>query len=89
MKHTDLVNEVSERLGLPPIVVDKVYRAYWRFIRDTIKRLPLKDNIPEEDFLKLRTNFNIPSLGKLSCSYDRVRRVRERYEYIRDLRKKT
>lgn len=89
MRYTDLVNEVSEKLGLPSVVVDKVYRAYWRFIRNTIKELPLKEDIPKEDFLKLRTNFNIPSLGKLSCSYERVRRVRRRYEYIRDLRKKT
>lgn len=70
-------------------MVDKVYRSYWKSIRDTIQELSLKDDISEEEFQKLRTNFNIPSLGKLSCTYDRVKRVKERYKYIRNLREKT
>lgn len=70
-------------------MVDKVYRSYWKSIRDTIQELSLKDDISEEEFQKLRTNFNIPSLGKLSCTYDRAKRVKERYKYIRNLREKT
>lgn len=70
-------------------MVDKVYRSYWKSIRDTIQELSLKDDISEEEFQKLRTNFNIPSLGKLLCTYDRVKRIKERYKYIRNLREKT
>lgn len=89
MDYKDLITQISKELSLPYKVVDKVYKSYWRFIRDTIQNLPLKENLTEEDFQKLRTNFNIPSLGKLSCTYDRVKRVKERYKYIRNLREKT
>ena len=89
MDYKDLITQISKELGLPYKVVDKVYKSYWRFIRDTIQNLPLKENLTEEDFQKLRTNFNIPSLGKLSCTYDRVKGVKERYKYIRNLREKT
>ena len=89
MDYNSLVTQVSKELNLPFRVVDKVYRSYWKSIRDTIQGLPLKDDIPEEEFQKLRTNFNITSLGKLSCTYDRVKRVKERYRYIRNLREKT
>lgn len=88
MKYDNLIIQVSKELDLPFRVVDKVYKSYWRFIRDTIQSLPLKDSMSEEEFQNLRTNFNIPSIGKLSCTYDRVKRVKERYKYIRDLKEK-
>lgn len=88
MNYNDLVTQLSKELNLPPRVVDKVYKSYWKFIRDSTQGLPLKEDISEEEFQKLRTNFNIPSLGKLSCTYDRVKRVKERYKYIRNLREK-
>lgn len=88
MNYNTFASQVSKEVGLPTEVVSKVYRYYWKFIRDSIQSLPLKEDISEEDFNKLRTNFNIPSIGKLSCTYDRVRRVKERYKYIKNLREK-
>jgi len=48
----------------------------------------LKDDISEEEFKKIKTNFNIPSLGKLYCTRDRYLRVKKRFEYINNLREK-
>ena len=88
MVYNDIITQVSKNLNLPVSIVDKVYKSYWKFIRTTIQELPIKETMSEEDFKQLRTNFNIPSLGKLSCTYDRLRRVRERYKYIKNLREK-
>ena len=88
MNYNDLVIQVSKELNLPFRVVDKVYKSYWKSIRDTIQELPLKDDISEDEFQKLRTNFNIPSLGKLTCTYDRVKGVKQKYKYIRNLRER-
>lgn len=82
MKYSDIINRISQEMNLPYNVVDTAYKSYWEFIRTTIQALPLKDNINEEEFAKLRTNFNIPSLGKLSCTYDRMVGVKKRYKYI-------
>lgn len=89
MDYNSAVTQISKELNLPSGVVDKAFKSYWRFIRDTIQKLPLKDDMSEEEFQQLRTNFNIPSLGKLSCTYDRVKRVKQRYNYIKNLREKT
>ena len=86
MDYKDLITQISKELSLPYKVVDKVYKSYWRFIRDTIQNLPLKENLTEEDFQKLRTNFNIPSLGKLSCTYDRVKGVKRRFKYLQQIK---
>ena len=86
MNYPDIISKVSQEMGLLPEVVDTVYKSYWKFIKQTIQSLPLKDDISEEDFTKLRTNFNIPSLGKLTCTFDRMMGVKKRFKYIKRLR---
>ena len=86
MNYPDIIGKVSQEMGLPPEVVDTAYKSYWKFIKQTIQSLPLKDDISEEDFTKLRTNFNVPSLGKLTCTYDRMMGVKKRFKYIKRLR---
>lgn len=86
MNYPDIIGKVSQEMGLPPEVVDTAYKSYWKFIKQTIQSLPLKDDISEEDFTKLRTNFNIPSLGKLTCTFDRMMGVKKRFKYIKKLR---
>lgn len=86
MNYPDIIGKVSQEMGLPPEVVDTAYKSYWKFIKQTIQSLPLKDDISEEDFTKLRTNFNIPSLGKLTCTFDRMVGVKKRFKYIKKLR---
>ena len=88
MNYPDIVGKVSRELNLPKEVVDKTYKAFWFFIKQHIQSLPLKENLNEEDFAKLRTNFNIPSLGKLTCTYDRMLGIKKRYKLINQIREK-
>ena len=87
MKYSEIINQVSKELDIPVEVVDKAYRSSFEFIKNKIQSLPLKDDITEEEFSQLRTNFNIPSLGKLVCTYDRMVGVKKRFNYIKELRK--
>lgn len=88
MNYSDIIGKVSEEINLPKGVVDKTYKAFWLFINQSIQSLPLKENLNEEDFNKLRTNFNIPSLGKLSCTYKRMVGMKKRFEIIKQIREK-
>ena len=85
MNYPDIIGKVSKELNIPKEVVDAAYKSYWYFIKQTIQSLPLKDDIDEEEFAKLRTNFNIPSLGKMTCTFDRMMGVKKRFEYIKRL----
>lgn len=87
MTYDQIINKVAGELNLPEELVRKTYKAYWQFIRDTIQLLPLKEDISDEEFLKLNTNFNIPSLGKLTCTIDRYKGMKSRFKYIKNLRK--
>lgn len=86
MTYKDVLNKVSKDTGIEVDIIDKTYKSYWVFIRNTIQELPLKDNLSEDSFKELKTNFNIPSLGKLSCTYNRYRRVKDKFNYIKKLR---
>lgn len=86
MIYSEVIKQVSTELGLPPKVVKEAYESYWTFIRNNIKALPLKEDLSKEEFDKLRTNFNIPSLGKLSCTYDRFIGIKKRLNYLNKLR---
>ena len=88
MNYPGIIDKVSEELNLPKEVVDKTYKAFWLFINKSIQSLPLKEDLNEEDFAKLKTNFNIPSLGKLTCTYDRMLGVKKRFNFIKQLREK-
>lgn len=88
MTYSEIVNKVAGDTGLSSEVVDRTYKAYWMSIRSMISELPLKDDMNEEEFNRLRTNFNIPSLGKLACNYQRYTGVKKRFEHIKRLREK-
>lgn len=88
MSYSDIIDKVSEELNLPKELVDRTYRAYWLSIKQYVQSLPLKEDINEEDFIKLRTSFNIPSLGKLCITWDRLVGCKKRFEIIKKIREK-
>lgn len=88
MTYEDIIEKVSEEANLPKEVADRIYKSYWEFIRNTIKDLPLKKDLSEEQFNKIRTNFNIPSIGKLYCSYDKYSKIKKRFNNIKNIREK-
>lgn len=88
MKYSDIISKVSKDLNLPRELVENAYKAYWIFIRDTIEELPLKTELTQDEYVNLRTNINIPSLGKLHCTYNRYIGIRNRFNIINKIRQK-
>ena len=75
----EAIDNLARELNLPKEVIKQVYKSYWVFIKNHINNLPLKEELTKEQFNKLRTNFNIPYLGKLYCNYDRWVRLTNMY----------
>lgn len=84
MDSKEIIQTVSKKLNIPHEVVNKAYSSYWEFIKTTIEKLPLKEDLTEEQFSQLRTNFNVPSLGKLNCTYERMLGIKQKYKYAKD-----
>ena len=88
MRFKDIINKVSEELNLPKDLIENTYKAYWNFIKDTIEELPLKTELTQQEYGNLKTNINIPSLGKLHCTYNRYIGIRNRFNIINKIRQK-
>lgn len=84
MTYQEIVDSVAQDTGLSSVFVDKVYRSYWRAIREHIKELPLKMELSDDEFKELRPNINIPSIGKLHVTLDRYHRTNKVKEYKKD-----
>lgn len=77
----EIIEKVASDLNLPTKFVDSVYKSYWQAIRQYISELPLKtaDNISN-----IKTNINIPSLGKFHCTEEEFNRLKHKYEIIKN-----
>lgn len=80
MTYREIVAEIAKRLNLPRELVDKTYRGYWRAIKEHIEALPLKEDMSEEEFVRMQPNVNIPSLGKLNVTFERYKALRQLYK---------
>ena len=81
MNYNEIISEVAEKLSIPEETVNKVYRAYWKAVREHITSLPLKEDLSDGEFNNLQPNVNIPSIGKLYVTLDRYKRMKKMQEY--------
>lgn len=80
MTYDEIVEKVSSDTGLPKKIVDRTYRAYWKAIREHISSLPLKEDLSDDEFNRLRPNINIPSIGKLCVTLDRYKKMKKMFK---------
>lgn len=60
-------------------LIANTYTAFWRFIKENIEALPLKEDLSETEFNKYKKNFNLPYIGKLYCNYEDWEKTKERH----------
>lgn len=78
MSYKSVVEEASKVTGIDKKTINKVYKLYWKFIKDKMFEYTLNDITDIEEFRKLRVNFNIPGLGKFGVSEKRFLGVKEK-----------
>lgn len=86
MKQAEIIPILAAELGLPEALVKNTIAGFYKCIRHQISHLPLKEDLTEEEFRKLKTSYNIPSIGKLFITYDRYTKKRESYKKAVELK---
>lgn len=79
MTYNEIVKEVAKETKLTQRFVDRVYKAYWKAIREHVSSLPLKDDLTEEELNALQPNINLPSLGKLCVTKEKYKKEKRKY----------
>lgn len=72
------IRQTADKLGLDSRDVKKAYDLYWKFFKNHIESIYFKDGLTKEEFESLQPSFNIPSIGKFCCTYDRYLRLKSR-----------
>ena len=71
------IEKISEEMSIPKEVVIKAIESQYEFIRKKTKELHFDPNLTREEFDEMKTNFNIPCIGKLYASFYMYRKMNE------------
>lgn len=82
----EIYRKAAESLNIPIDTIKEVYTLYWGTIRNKLEDLNLKTTLSEEEFNKLKTSINIPSLGKLYASYQRYTNLQTKRKIIQHVK---
>jgi hypothetical protein len=63
------IQEIAEKHGITYNEAKAIISSQFSFIREKLSKLTFEDGLTKEEFIKKKTNFNIPSIGKLYASY--------------------
>ena len=81
MTFKQIIKQVAKELNLPEDLVRNTYKSYWKVIKQIIER----NNIKSNDNLIF---INVPSIGKLNCTYDKYLKTINRFNLINNIKKR-
>lgn len=82
-----IFKQVSEDLNIPVDTVRLAYKTYWKFIKEHISELPLKE-CTEEQLEDMKCCFYLPYIGKLYCNKDTFKKSVKNHEIRKNLKNK-
>ena len=92
MTFKQIIKQVAKELNLPEDLVRNTYKSYWKVIKQIIERNNIKSNdnliFTSDEFNNNVININVPSIGKLNCTYDKYLKTINRFNLINNIKKR-
>lgn len=71
------ITKVAHKLNIPVEQAEAIYKSYWKYIKFQIEALDFS-NVDEQKLASMRTNFNIPYIGKLYTNIEKINLINKR-----------
>ena len=92
MTFKQIIKQVAKELNLPEDLVRNTYKSYRKVIKQIIERNNIKSNdnliFTSDEFNNNVININVPSIGKLNCTYDKYLKTINRFNLINNIKKR-
>ena len=69
--------EIADKYDVDINIVKLIVLSQYEFIKAKTKEIEFEEGLSKEEFNKLKTNFNIPAIGKLYASYFMYKKIAE------------
>lgn len=76
-KIKSLIHSIGLKYNLQDDVIKKIVHSPYKFTRKMISELQINDEITEEEFNKLKTNFIYPYIGKIYSQFDVLNKLKK------------
>lgn len=86
--NTDAIcDNVALKHKASKVLVRKLYKAYWLFVKEKIKAMDFSKPMDEEEFEDTKLSIAIPHIGRLACTWKMYNDINRDINRIKEIRK--